>query len=694
MSETRHISFAVIPINAGIRALCFISLTFLVSGCHNTPNPQIPDSARQDAAQTSAPQLAGRPEPESGHFYTTAKPYTRWWWFASEIQKDDIARQIDWLKEHNFGGVEIAWVYPLNIERYKRFYTWITDEERKAIVPRQKWQSPEWSEVVAFAKEYAEKIGLGMDFTFGSAWPFGDSLVPKEDGTKVYGNPEFKQEVIISWEYPQNGLVIDHLDKGAFERYAARMGAALSKATNTGSKSALFCDSWEVETKKIWTGRFGEAFKRRFGYDIEPYMNDILAPENAGPRYDYMKLVSEYVIENFYKPFTEASHAINAFSRVQASGSPTDLITAYAAADVPETEALLYEPDYGRIAASAAALSGKKDVTSETFTCTYGYPRDHFKEEQTADLKLIADAVLANGVNHVIWHGTPFSPRGAAHDSEFYASVHVGEKGTLPGDLTSFNGYMERVSTLMGEGRTYSNMAVYIPVEDAWVQGEYPKELQFGWTGTGAYELRYIKPALETKGYHPLWINGEFLKRARVEGGRLNVGDASFSSLYIDVDYLDGKALGTILEIAKKGFPVCLKKRPSQPGRNQTTLNREQLEELTKLPNVSADIKALAIPKPLVEGDNLPDFWCRVKNGEYSIFFAQPLAQNLKLPLKYGQSFMDREMTRRVTIDVNGRSTPLDLVFEPYQSLLVKVDKGGNPRFIDITYVPPTPVVK
>ncbi len=688
MRKTRCSSFAVAIKNTGLLAIFLLPIAFFVAGCRGMSKPQPPGSSGRNQARPATERS------EPGHYYATAKPYTRWWWFASIIKKEDITRQLDWLKERNFGGVEIAWVYPLNIERYKRFYTWITDEERRVVEPRQKWQSAEWSETVAFAKEYAEKIGLGMDFTFGSAWPFGDSLVPPEDAAKVYGNPGFKQEVIISWEYPLNGLVIDHMSKDAFERYAGRMGAALGKAIHIGGKSAIFCDSWEVEANKIWTGGFGEAFKKRYGYEIEPYMDGILAPENAGPRYDYMKLVSEYVISNFYKPFTEKSHALGAFSRVQVQGSPTDLLTAYAAADVPETEALLYEPEFGRIAASAAALSGKKDVTSETFTCAYGFPRVHFKEEQTADLKLIADAVLAHGVNHVIWHGTPFQAQNAAHDGEFYASVHVGEKGALEGELAEFNRYLERISGFMGPGRTFSDMAVYMPVEDAWVQGEYPKELQFGWTGTGAYELRYIKPAAETMGYHPLWIDGEFLKRARLENGRLNVGDASFSSLYIDVGYLDGDALGTILEIAKKGFPVCLKKKPAQPGRNQTALYQKQLAELAGLPNVSADLQALGLAKPLIEGNDLPDFWCRVKDGEYYIFFAQPLAQDLKMPLKYGQSYMDKEMRRRITINANGRSAPLDLVFAPYQSLLVKVNRSGDANFIDITYVPKTPEVK
>ena len=27
------------------------------------------------------------------YFYKTSKPYTRWWWFASEIKKEDIRSQ-------------------------------------------------------------------------------------------------------------------------------------------------------------------------------------------------------------------------------------------------------------------------------------------------------------------------------------------------------------------------------------------------------------------------------------------------------------------------------------------------------------------------------------------------------------------------------------------------------------------------
>jgi hypothetical protein len=50
-------------------------------------------------------------------------------------------------------------------------------------------------------------------------------------------------------------------------------------------------------------------------------------------------------------------------------------------------------------------------VSCETFTCPYGFPAAHHKRELASDLRLLADAVLAQGVNHVVWHGMPYTPR-------------------------------------------------------------------------------------------------------------------------------------------------------------------------------------------------------------------------------------------------------------------------------------------
>ena len=411
-------------------------------------------------------------------------------------------------------------------------------EDTNPYTPRQAWLSPEWTEMVAYAKQYADGLGLGCDFTFGSLWPFGDTKVPFDEAAMTMTEPKERQEIAKSWEYPKKGYVLDHLNRNAFFHYAERTGNALRPALQ-GSVSGLFCDSWEVEVKFLTTPGFNKRFKERYGYSLSDYTRRLYS--NREPyrsvRYDYMKLLSQYAIEEFYKPFTQKCHELGAYSRVQCNGSPTDIISAYATPDVPETEAILYEPTYANIVASAAALAGKPLVTSETFTCLYGWPADHQSEEQTADLKLLANAQFANGVNHIIWHGKPFNRAGKDTD-KFYASVHVGKSGSLAAELPAFNKYMEKVSSYMKKGTTLSRVAVYLPTEDAWIAGELPREKQLRWSW-GAYEQRSTYLPEELKAWRPLWINSEFLKKANSKMGSYGLRDLSFAALYIDVRYMD-----------------------------------------------------------------------------------------------------------------------------------------------------------
>jgi len=98
--------------------------------------------------------------------YTVSKPFTRWWWFSAEIDTNDIRYQLDWLKANEFGGVEIAWVYPYGGD---------------TTAKRLEWLSSDWTRAVSFAKRYAGSLGLACDFTCGTLWPFGDSQVPPDE---------------------------------------------------------------------------------------------------------------------------------------------------------------------------------------------------------------------------------------------------------------------------------------------------------------------------------------------------------------------------------------------------------------------------------------------------------------------------------------------------------------------------------
>ena len=117
------------------------------------------------------------------------------------------------------------------------------------------------------------------------------------------------------------------------------------------------------------------------GYDIVPYMENrtLLDKENAEVFYDYMHTLSGYVLREFYQPFADNATRVGAFSRAQCGGAPTDLLTAFTLVDVPETEAILYEPCFSKIAVSAATLADKPVVTAETFTCAYGWTSLRYK---------------------------------------------------------------------------------------------------------------------------------------------------------------------------------------------------------------------------------------------------------------------------------------------------------------------------
>ena len=628
---------------------------------------------------------------QPNEFYPNSKPCTRWWWFATEIKKPDIKYQLDWAKENNFGGVEVAWVYPLY--RYQNMYKYDHKRFYDADSSAQKWLSPEWSDVVAYTKAYADSIGLICDFTFGSAWPVAGSNIDKEHGTQIYGDTSFRQWLTFGWTWPENQLVINHLDSNAFNMFAEPVGAALKDALK-GSKSALFTDSWEIKlnfTNKIWTPGFDKSFLKTFGYDIIPYMEPSL-DSFPDVRYDYMLHLEDYVTDGFYKPYVRKCKELGAWSRVQCLAAPGDIMTLYSLVDIPETEGMLNNPNFSRIVSSSACLSSKKIVSSETFTDMYGFPSTYLRREQTADLKMVADALFAQGANHHFYHGMPYNPKGS-DTIEFFATVFIGQGSSLTEELPEFNKYMGRVAGYLQQGKTYSDVAVYLPYEDGVMKGAYPEEKRRVWVW-GEYEMRYVNTPKEVEGYHPLWINRHFLNEAKFVNGKLNAGDASFSSLYVDVNYMDVRALTQLVDLAKKGLPVCLKKDPTQPGKTKSKNYNALIKELKSLPNVSNKFKQIVKHEPLIQGDTIPAYWCRkADDGSLYIFLAQKLSKDLVYPIYSGQSFADSSYTRTLTLHANGRTIKQDFIFKPYQSLMLKVSPNGKLSYEDISFMPKDPVI-
>jgi len=641
------------------------------------------------------------------------RPYTRWWWFSNAIEGVDIDRQVAWAAANGFGGLEIAFVYHL---------------PGKPAGAR--FLSPEWTALCVRAREACGKVGIGCDFTFGTMWPFGGHFVAEDDASQCWNGPS-TQRMDRSWEKAhtqEDGPVLNHLSRSALARYAEKMSAALGPALHpalspaldaapgpalqSDSTDSLFCDSWEVETDGLWTAGIGEAFKARFGYGLEPWMDKLDTRPDI--RYDYRVLIAEYAMEEFYKPFVDTCHGLGAAARVQCHGAPTNLIAAYAAMDIPESEAVLFDPEFGAIAASAALLSGKRTVSSEAFTCLYGWirypgPAPHEDEERLDDLKLTADAIFAAGVNHIVWHGMPF--QAAGERTRFYASVHVGPDSVFAPRLGEFNGYLERISAAMKRGQSFAQVACYYPFEDSLMAGELPPG-SLRPSGRFHWEMHDLRRPAEALPYGAVWIDSTFLAKAKpapdrsgfiVNGTGFMVDGAGFEALYVDVAFMERSPLSQLVALAKAGVPVVLKRIPAEPG---TTRSADYADLLGRLQAASAcrssiaaftDLTPAVTLSPINIGEaaghgggfGLPPFWVRRDGDEFLVFLAHPAANRIGYPVTYGFAQNASPVEFDLDLRLGGTVLHKKLNFGRAGALLLRIkdstieelEPGFDPRF-------------
>ena len=105
------------------------------------------------------------------------------------------------------------------------------------------------------------------------------------------------------------------------------------------------------------------------------------------------------------------------------------------------------------------------------------------------------------------------------------------------------------------------------------------------------------------------------------------------------------------------------------------------------LPPTSNFLPQTSDLKPLIEGENLPDFWIREDNDTYYIFVANPMTQTIEYPLDYCYAFTDQGATRQITVNHHGKTEAYTLNFKPMESIMLKVDANGIEQ-IDLGFEP------
>ncbi|HEY2963833.1 MAG TPA: glycosyl hydrolase, partial [Pyrinomonadaceae bacterium] len=95
-----------------------------------------------------------------------ARIMMRWWWFGPAVTKPELEREMRMMKEGGIGGFEVQPVYPLALD------------DSATGIKNLPFLSDEFIEALRFTNEKARELGLRMDLTLGSGWPYGGPQVP------------------------------------------------------------------------------------------------------------------------------------------------------------------------------------------------------------------------------------------------------------------------------------------------------------------------------------------------------------------------------------------------------------------------------------------------------------------------------------------------------------------------------------
>ena len=373
------------------------------------------------------------------------------------------------------------------------------------------------------------------------------------------------------------GYVMDHFSAKAVKNYLTKFDNAFAQE-NTPCPNTFFNDSYEVYNAD-WTPAFLEEFQHLRGYKLEEYFPELLGKGKTDISCrvvsDYRETLGEMLLTDFTGQWTSWAHSHGATTRNQAHGSPANIIDLYAAVDIPECEIFGItdfdipglrkdemrkindgDPVTLKMASSAAHITGKKFTSSETFT----WLTEHFRTS-LSQCKPEIDQVFTSGVNHVFFHGTPYSPREAAWPGWlFYASVNMSPTNTIWRDAPAFFSYITRVQSFLQYGQPDNDLLVYFPVYDIWYEQQENYYFAFGIHGLRARLPKFYNTVekIRESGRDVDYITDHYIMSATVENGLIKTtGGATYKALVLPATrFMPPETLEKLSQLAREGAKI------------------------------------------------------------------------------------------------------------------------------------------
>lgn len=557
------------------------------------------------------------------------RPWTRWWWMGSAVDKANLTALLSQYQQAGIGGVEICPIY--GVKGYEAQFT--------------EFLSPAWMDLLEHTVREGRRLGIGVDLTLGTGWPFGGPMVTeKEASSGVVLHRYILHDRKLTEQLPPepvhcllavsaDGQRIDVTDKvqgrqldwtappGTWTLYALAAKNAVQKvkrpapggegyvldpysvaametylnAFNTAFETydgpmprAYFHDSFEYYGA-TWTNGFFDEFHQRRGYDLRDHIEAMFGtgPDETVARVmcDYHETIHDLHLD-FIRRWTDWCRQQGGLSRNQAHGAPANLVDLYAASDIPETEIFRAAEEEQipmlKFSSAAAHLKGSTPASSESFT----WLKEHY---QTAprDLKKATDFLFLTGVNHIFFHGIPYSPQEAPWPGwQFYASVNFGPDGGLWHDLPAYNAYVTRCQSILQAGKPDNDILLYLPIYDFWQKKE-PLHMTF----TVHNQADWLYPSTFYRAAMALWKNGytydavtdTFLEQAACRDGRIVIHEAAFDVIVVPAcKYMPPATMERLLRLVRDGATVLFEDSlPGDvPGLAALAQRREAMKQL------------------------------------------------------------------------------------------------------------------
>lgn len=96
------------------------------------------------------------------------KPWTRWWWEGSAVNKKDITWNLQQYQQAGLGGMELTPIY--GVYGFENSFV--------------DFLSPKWMDLFSYTLKESKRLGLGLDLANGTGWPFGGPWVSDQDASK------------------------------------------------------------------------------------------------------------------------------------------------------------------------------------------------------------------------------------------------------------------------------------------------------------------------------------------------------------------------------------------------------------------------------------------------------------------------------------------------------------------------------